>query len=225
MAKLRYLDKIPEPPSPAMQRGIEIHKKAEDYIKGVLKRLPKELVSFHKQFKKLRDIYSKCNKKDAYKISIEDNWAFTSTWSQTQWNDWVNCWVRMKLDCAYQTKDGTLDIYDWKTGKFRPDNQEDYIEQVELFALGAFLMYGHIDIVKPKLIYVDQGIVYPILGSLEEAELTFKREDLGKLKGIWTKRTGPMMRDRKFAPRPNNFCSWCHFRKSNKADGGGQCKY
>ena len=224
-AKLKFIDKIKEPPNDAMARGIEIHDKCEKYIKGEIKRIPKELKSFHEEFKKLKSLYGKRAKKNSYQMVVEDNWAFTSTWDQTRWDDWVRCWVRIKLDCAHHLDGETLQITDWKTGKFRPENNEDYIEQLELYALAALLLHDHIQVVKPRLVYIDEGVIYPAPLSKDEKRLTFTRSDIGKLKGLWTKRVGPMMKDKKFPPRANNFCRWCHFRKSNAANGGGQCKY
>jgi RecB family exonuclease len=45
-AKFKFIDKLKEPDSPQMQRGTDIHKLAENYVKGEIVRLPKELVLF-----------------------------------------------------------------------------------------------------------------------------------------------------------------------------------
>jgi CRISPR/Cas system-associated exonuclease Cas4 (RecB family) len=218
-AKLKFIDKIKEPSNAAMERGAKIHDLAEGYIKGTVVRIPKELNEFKELFQHLRKQY----KKAINGMVVEDTWAFTKNWDETVWNDWVHCWVRIKLDCAEHEDETTLLINDWKTGKYRTDNSEDYIEQLELYALAALLLYEHVEVVKPRLVYLDHGIIYPIPGSDEE--LVFTRDDITKLKKLWEKRVKPMLRDKTFAPRPNNFCHWCHFRKSNVAHGGGQCKY
>lgn len=218
-AKLKHLDKIKEPTSPPMLRGIEIHDLAEGYIKGRVARLPKELKEFKLLFQRLRKQY----KKAISGMVVEDTWAFTKDWDETTWNDWIRCWVRIKLDCAEHEGDDTLIVRDWKTGKFREEMNEDYVEQLELYALAALLLHEHIEAVKPQLVYLDYGIVYPEPGS--DDELIFTRKDIPKLKKLWAKRTGPMLKDKIFAPKPNNKCCWCFFRKSNAANGGGQCKY
>lgn len=216
--KLNAIDKIAEPPNDAMKRGTDIHTLAEEYVKGKISRLPKELKLFEGEFKKLKAKYKKGALTD---IMVEDNWAFTNQWLGTVWNDWVNCWVRIKLDLAHLTEPGILEVIDWKTGKFRQENNEDYLEQLELYALGAFLTLPQINEVRPKLKYLDHGITYPPEG----ADLIYKRSDLPKLKKVWEKRVKAMMNDKIFAPKPNNLCKWCFYRKSNKSVGGGQCKF
>jgi hypothetical protein len=218
-AKLKHLDKIKEPPNDAMARGARIHDLAEGYIKGTVARLPTELKQFKALFQRLRKQY----KKAISGMVVEDTWAFTKDWDQTTWDDWVHCWVRIKLDCAEHEDEDTLIVNDWKTGKFRKELNETYIEQLELYALAALLLHEHIEKVKPRLVYLDHGIIYPEPDSFDE--LIFTRQDIPKLKQLWAKRTGPMLRDKIFAPRPNNLCCWCFFRKSNAANGGGQCKY
>lgn len=218
-AKLQFIDKIKEPPNAAMQRGADIHDLAEGYLKGKVARLPKELKEFKELFQRLRRQY----KKAISGMVVEDTWAFTKDWDETTWNDWVHCWVRIKLDCAEHEDDETLIISDWKTGKFREELNADYVEQLELYALAALLLYEHIEKVKPRLVYLDHGIVYPEPGSARE--LIFTRKDIPKLKKLWVKRVKPMLNDKIFAPRPNNFCCWCFFRKSNATNGGGQCKF
>lgn len=216
-AKLKHLEKISEPPNDAMARGGQIHTLAEKYIKGEIRLLPVELKLFDKEFKKLKAQY----KKKVNGMVVEDNWSFTKDWTETQWNDWVGCWVRIKLDCAHHEDGETLVITDWKTGKFREEMNEDYVEQLELYALSALLLHDHIKVVKPRLAYLDVGVIYPD----PEKPLIFTRDDIPKLKKLWEKRTKAMMNDKLFAPRPNNLCKWCHYRAGNKANGGGQCKF
>lgn len=212
-AKLKHVDKLKEPANDAMMRGTQIHTLAEKYVKGEISRLPPELKLFKDLFKQLKAIY----KKDPESMVVEDNWSFTSDWDETSWDDWVNCWVRIKLDCAHHQDDTTLIVSDYKTGKFREDQNEVYLEQLELYALSALLLHEHIEQVLPRLIYLDVGTIYP--GS--DNQLVYTRADIPKLKKIWEKRVKPMMSDKIFAPRPNDKCRWCYFRKANN----GPCKY
>lgn len=217
--KLSALDKIQEPKSPAMERGNTIHKLAEDYLKGTLKRLPPELKLQAPEFKRLRAKI----RKDPASCIVEDNWAFTKDWGPSQWNDWNNCWLRVKLDLAERNGNRVL-VTDWKTGKYRPDNREDYIVQLELYALGALLVFGKTvpDLeVQTRLVYLDVPVIYP-----EPPEMKiYTLADLEPLKKEWNKRVKPMMADKTFAPKPNKWCYSCHYRADNKAAGGGQCKF
>lgn len=215
--KLKHLLKIQEPGNDAMQRGAKIHDDAEAYLKGKLAKLPAELAKFGPEFKRLKAVY----KKKTSGMIVEDTWAFTNNWTPTMWDDWINCWVRIKLDCAEIVDHELMVITDWKTGKFRPEKNAEYIEQLELYALAALLLHEHIDEVYPRLAYVDEGTIYP---SEDEATI-YTREDIPMLIKTWAKRVKPMMSDKIFAPRPNNLCRWCFYRNSNAEAGGGQCKY
>ena len=216
-AKLKFLDRIQEPGNIYMDRGNEIHKMAEDYTKGKIARLPKDLAQFKDLFAMLKKQY----KKSISGMTVESTWAFTKSWDETVWNDWVNCWLRIKVDASWHEDDVTLIVGDHKTGKYRPDNQEDYLEQLSLYALGAFLMLPHIEVVKPRLIYLDHGITYPE----DPEDVLYTRDELPTLIKIWEKRVKGMLNDTVFAPRPSGKCTYCFYRASNKGEGGGQCKF
>lgn len=211
--KLTAIDKLKEPANDAMTRGSQIHALAEQFVKGQIKKMPAELVTFKDLFNQLAKAY----KRRSILNVVEDSWAFTKIWSRTTWDDWNNCWLRIKLDHAVSVDNETLVINDWKTGKFRPDSNEDYLEQLELYALAALILYPHIRKVLPRLVYLDEGSIFPP----DDSPLVYTQEDVPRLKVLWAKRTKAMLNDTKFAPRPNRFCKWCHFRKDN----GGPCQY
>lgn len=220
-AKLKFIDKISEPPNDAMARGDKIHKSAEAYIKGTLAKLPADLKSFDKMLKDLKAQY----KKRALGMTVEETWAFRNDWSTTTWNDWNGCVLRIKVDCAYHTGPESMIVVDWKTGKFRPEKNEEYVEQQELYALGAMMAQEHVEEVQTKLVYTDAGLIFPSEAKDVE-ELTFDRGDISRLVKLWATRTKPMLNDTKFAPRPNNNCRWCWYGQSKVAEGGpGLCKY
>jgi len=221
-AKLMYLDKLPTTKNEAMDRGNEIHKLAEQFVKGEIKKIPPELASFSDDFKAVKDL----KKKKPHLVSVEDTWAFRSDWSRTTWDDWQGCWVRIKLDQSHiETEpDGSpaLIITDVKTGKFSPQwNLDDYLEQLDLYALGGLLVWQQLIKdglkVKPRLLYTDQKVVYPP----KDEPKVYTGADLVPLKNRWEKRVKPMLTDRKFPPKPNNMCKWCDFSKEK----GGPCKF
>jgi hypothetical protein len=216
--KAKHIDKIAEPKNAAMDRGNYIHKLAEDYLKGKLTRLPKELVLFKDEFKKLKAEF----KKKILGATVEDTWAFTKDWDRTRWDDWIKCWVRIKLDCAHYTNGTHLVVTDWKTGKFREDQNEEYMEQLELYALAAFMLLPHVETVEPRLAYTDQGIFYPPASK----PVIYDRKEAVKLRKIWEKRVAPMFNDKRFAPKANDKCKWCFYGQSGIAKGGpGICKF
>lgn len=219
-AKYKHIDRLKEPPSEAMQRGADIHEMCEHYVKGTLAKLPPELKLMKDEFARLRKMY----KAKKLPMIVEDNWAFTKDWDETQWNDWVNCWVRIKLDCAHYETPTLLVITDWKTGKPNDYKKAEYMEQLELYALAALLMSAVEDVtVEPRLGWLDTGEMYPA----ERERTQYTRADLKALMTKWNKRVKPMMSDTRFAPKPSAFgCRYCYFGQQGKAKGGpGLCKY
>lgn len=195
-AKLKYVLKMKEPENPAMARGSAIHKLAEDYTNGALKKLPAELSKFEMEFKALRH----------YKATAEKEWAFTASWEPRGWFD-KDVWLRIKVDAVAYRKEDVL-IIDHKTGRHYPN----HLDQLELYAMGALLMITERDMVTVADWYLDSG---------EDAQKSFARNQLDALQKVWLHRTKAMLSDTEFAPKPGPKCKWCHFRKDN----GGPCRY
>jgi hypothetical protein len=216
--KFKHIDKMKEPPSPAMQRGIDIHKLAEDYVKGTLKTLPAELKLFKNEFAKLR--------KEKIKL-VEEQWTWTKDWGgETTWDDWGGAWLRVKLDVAYvNVTHNALVPIDHKTGKFSEWKLPEYLEQLDLYGLAALKKMPDVDVVSPRLWFLDHGRVYPdpTLDLVRgEHEIEYFRKDEKLLEKKWAMKIKPMFADRTFKPTPSeSACRFCHFRKAN----GGPCKF
>ncbi len=208
-ARYKFIEKLKEPGSPAMDRGTEIHTKAEQYIRGNITRMPKELVPLDKEMRRLRAAY----KVAPASMQMEQTWAFTADWQHTRWDDWTGCALRIKVDLAEIGDDAVL-VTDWKTGKFRDTKAVEYLEQLELYALGALLWFPDVAEVHTRLAYIDEGLIHPA-----ETNVTLRKE-LPKLQRTWQKRARPLLTDTRFSPTPSNACRWCHFRAGN----GGPCR-
>lgn len=196
-AKYKFIDKLPDPGNAAMERGNLIHKLAENYTKGELKKLPPELKLFEEEFVELKKS----------KPIVEESWAFTKNWVKTVWNDWANCALRIKVDAA--CVDGEdLHIIDHKTGKKR----EGYEEQLSLYAVGGGLIFPKVKKIITHLWYLDSG---------ERVEQEYAAKNTSKLQKEWDKKVQPMLNDTRFAPKPSNECRWCPFSKNK----GGPCKF
>ena len=200
LAKCKYVDKLKEPDNIYMKRGTKIHKMAEDFALGSLKKLPSELASFKAEFAKLKKL----------KPQVEGQWAFTRTWQTTSWFG-KEAWCRIKVDATLAI-DGKRFVIDHKTGKDRPEHDD----QLELYAIGGFLLFPEDDL-EAQDWYVDRKPDDPlkILGK------DFQRDQLEDLKKKWEDQTKIMLIDKRFDPKPNDGCKFCHFRKSN----GGPCKF
>jgi CRISPR/Cas system-associated exonuclease Cas4 (RecB family) len=225
-AKLKHLDKIEEPPNDAMERGSLIDEAAEKYVKSEIAKAPQELAKFKKVFEAMRAAF----KKTPEQMVVQETWTFTKDWETTAWNDWARGWVRLKVDCAiYEDKaHKRMTIRDWKTGKFKTDKLEEYTQQLELYALGAFMVEPKLEHVDAMLVFLDAGVTYPRPDSSEAERFSFDRKDVPRLKKLWDERVRRMLLDQAFPARPNNGCQWCHYRKANAAampDGKARCEY
>jgi RecB family exonuclease len=216
-ARYQYIDKIPTQQSEAMARGEQIHKIAETYIlEGTGSPAP-ELAKHAAIFETLRAM---CDATPEY-LYVENQWAFDADWRVTDWFG-RDARCRIKVDAAVLTDDGgkpMLDIFDWKTGKYRADDNHAYLEQIELYALASLLYLRHLHPhglrVRSRLVYLDAGVMFPENPKIHGVT------DIPALRAGWERRIAPMLSDTTFAPRQNKFCGWCDFR----AGAGGPCKY
>lgn len=214
LAKYKFIEKRVEPSSPALERGTEIHKLAEDYIKGKIRNTPKELKLFTDMLKFMKAEF----KKKTALIMVEDQWIFRSDYSATVWNDWAGAWLRVKMDVAHtEDNNETMVVSDFKTGAYRPNEIEAYLMQLELYAMAALVKFPYLKKVKPRLVYLDTGDTYPPTGETIE----YTQVDVPKLKKLWEKRVKPMLNDARFKPTPSSKCKWCHFSKAKD----GPCQY
>ena len=200
--KLKFIDKRPDPPSPAMARGDKIHKALARYggqIPG--EPMPDAVVDpFQKQLvDEIRDYEDKV---------IEQQWGFGVNWKPTGYFG-KTTWLRSICDVGLLYGDDA-EVIDWKTGKVYGSNAD----QMELFALTTFERFpgqtrGG---VKTRLIYLDVK---------QEQEERFAYADLDRLRAKWTKRAEDMLNDRQWLPRPNDKCVFCNFSRSK----GGPCRF
>lgn len=200
--------RIIEPPNPAFEKGNAIHKFAENYIggKGKAPTIIPELKSVKDRLTTYRKL----------KAMVEQDWAFTRGWLPTQWNNWTDCWLRIKVDvCAVTEKPQPLvQITDWKSGKI----YDDHKQQRSLYALGGLrlvdlgLLAGGAKDVKviAEHLYTD---------TTQSATEEYTLKDLKPLTKEWELRTKHMMSDTRYPAKTGFHCRYCKFRKSN----GGPC--
>lgn len=195
--KLQNIDKLPQPKAPAMQRGIDIHKLGEDYLNGKINRVPDEYKQFSKELKQLR--------KDGG--CAEEKWAFNKDWEPLESFFDAEVWNRMITDAHVEVDEQTIKVIDFKTGRV----YDSYEDQMMLFATGTFSVYESIKRVETELWFLDQG---------KKITASFNISELAYFIKHWKKKVGPMFKDKKFSATANQYCKWCHYRKSN----GGPCK-
>ena len=201
--KYKHIDKLPDPGSPAMERGNKIHKMAEDYVRAKLDDVPPELQNVAGELAFLRDQFA----------TAEEQWGFRNSWEWIGREGWfgADVWARAKTDVRLLYDDDTLLLGDWKTGKMYFSNEE----QIELFALFGYRRFPFVTEVDTRLWYTDSP------AEENEVQRVYKATDLELIQKDWTKKVRPMFADKRFAPTPNDKCGWCPFSKGK----GGPCKF
>jgi hypothetical protein len=207
-AKLKHLDKVPEgPKNAAADRGQDIALRTERYMAGAVRVMPPEL-------KPLQSDYVRVRKEKSLKIEMM--YGFDRQWNPVPWDDWNNCWLRAKMDLHYSYNKGRgLFVIDNKTGKFRTDKNEQYVQQLDLYAVTGAQQFPQVSEVSVQLYYSDLGIKFP-----EQPKIYTREEAVAQIP-IWDKRVKAMFADTKFSPRPGDHCRWCPYSR-NKS---GHCKF
>lgn len=199
--------RVPEPPNPAFEKGNRVHKAAEDFIAGRVKKVSSELTTANDKltfFKKL-------------KASTELEWAFNRDWVPTGWFA-PDAWLRVKTDaCAVEPvgPPTLIHITDWKTGKVYDDHKQQRslyaLAGLELAKLGNIKGATETSEVSAEHIYTDTG---------QAATEHYTPKDLKPLRREWLSRIKQMMSDTRYPAKVGYKCRYCKFRKSN----GGPCE-
>ena len=197
--KFRYVDRhvVSPRPSPAADRGSEIHEKAENYLLGNVPIYPPELqqVSGHAMLLK------------THKAIPEHKIGVKSDWSISDYND-PDVYIRAIFDIVYQ--DGTvLHIQDWKTGKVYDTHEQ----QMKDYAAIGLSIHPDVTEVRTRLIYIDQGVVTPTKA--------FPTNHIVSLRELLKGRIQQAEDEKVFPTRQGRACRFCDFAKKND----GPCKF
>lgn len=204
-AKLKYVDRIPEPergPPPKGKeewpdnRGERIHREGEMYVKSLTEHLIPELQHFAAEFEKTRALH------EAGHVECEQMWCFTAEWEPTHERDFANTAFRIKTDLTITISEGHLAIVDLKTGK-RFGNEIKHAQQLQLYTLGAAIKYPHIEEFTAELWYADLNHLERLRCTREQALKFFRR---------WDERNKAMLNATTFPANPNRItCQYCPY--------------
>ena len=192
-----YVLKKPRSSSPALERGIDIHKKAENYVNGKIKGMPRELEKFSDEFKQLRKEFKKGVGFCEPDVSLNEDLTLSSKFKTN--------WFIGFLDFAHVAKE--LTVIDYKTGKKYPD----HMEQGHVYSMALLVLNPNYEKVNVEFWYLDSG---------ETTEFTYYQKDLKKMLRAWKARVDRMYADKTFKATPHKFCGWCDRNIKN----GGDCK-
>lgn len=123
--------------------GERVHKQLEDTLKGAAE-LPPESAAYAPYIKAIERLAV------PGLMQVETEATLNKELTPTGW--WDNdAWLRSKLDVLV-TRGKYAYVFDWKTGKRRPD-----WTQLELFALQVFAHYPEVVSVNSKFIWLKEG--------------------------------------------------------------------
>lgn len=197
--KCKTILRLKEPDSMYAARGTEIHKHADAFIAG---EAPKE--TLNKVVKFLEPF--RAGPTDRI-VTTERQQGITKDWEFTSWFGPLT-WLRVVYDLHVKTGP-KVDIVDHKTGKVY---EEDHAFQRDLYSTSA-MADPTVEESSARMIYIDQGT--------ESKVFRITRKDFKERRQYWDERSAPMLADDIFAPRPNDKCKYCHYRKTN----GGPCQF
>lgn len=187
-----------------MERGNEIHKLAEFYLKRRFDGVPPELKRLKPEYLGLR----------REKPIVEEFWGVDQQWKLKKYDSW--CVIKMDAALPPQKMDGWLWLQDLKTGRVYPDHWK----QASLYgAVGLAKYPGDIDGVRAEFWYADQPVGKNIL-SLE-----WNLKEVKTLKHYWQEQGAVVMEPQKlYIPEPSeNACKWCHLRSDKGGWNGVKC--
>lgn len=131
--------------------------------------------------------------------------------------------ITLILDALYlDEEEGYAQILDWKTGsltksgkKLKSGALDQYIDQLEVYALGVLAKY-------PKINHVDTACYFLDADCGRSDSLSYGRdENYQHVKEQWTRRLLATMATEKFDPTSGYWCSWCSY----SAAKGGPCVF
>lgn len=205
--KYKYVDKLPEPKSAAMERGTLIHEVLQKYVERKAKAIPPELKAT--MGKEVVALYDRMRKA---KAQCELEYAVDRSWAPTSWFD-KSTWTRAKLDVElHLPKENAAEVVDTKTGKERP---AEHGEQLEIYAVVEWAHRPLLDEVRAAMAYVDGG-------KLTWAVFTDREATVRRLRKKWEREAKPLLADRQYRATPSKECSWCPFsgRRGGPCDKG-----
>ena len=203
---LSRVRRLPEPSGPAAERGTQIHKEAELYIKGEGE-FTDGLKKFKTQFKELRNLFIEA------KCEVEGEWGFTTDWKPTGWT-YPDTWARIKLDACVEESNTSYRVIDFKTGK-RFGNEIGHGQQALIYAIAAFMRYPDAEMIQTELWYLDKN---------ETATRVYSREEAIQFLPAWHSRAVKMTTATDFDPTPSaTACRWCSFKVADNEEDGPEC--
>lgn len=216
--------KLPRtPPGPAAARGLHMHDRAEQYIKGEIDDVnswapdtmfgDKYPALINKKYIPILDQLRNHPNGDRHtekKFGFDSEWCLCSTGSK------FVSFVAV-LDAARvggnrfdknDSDNGWTFVYEWKSGQ----KKDTHVDQRKIYAMIAYKAW--MNPVRVTTYYLE---------DTSPPEALVLKDDAGfdRLRATWQARIDEMRTNEMCSPRPGFYCRWCDFAKSK----GGPCQF
>ena len=129
-------------------------------------------------------------------LTVEEEMTLNQSLEPTGWWD-GDAWLRSKIDVLVR-KGADAYMFDWKTGKHRPD-----FDQLEMFAVQVFKHYPQVERIKTTFVWLkEMKMDSETFTRVQEAPIWEKI--LGKI----TRIEGALEHDN-WPAKPSGLCNWC----------------
>lgn len=180
--------KLPEPPSYHLTNGNYVHSLAENFLKGKITEIPKELSKFTKEFNNLKA----ANAVAEQPIVLRSDWSYLG--GEEAWGS-KDAWLRMKIDASI----GNDYLIDFKTGK----KYDEHVKQAKLYANTMLMLDMHQHDITVEFWYLNSG---------EVVDYTFTRDNLDSDIADWEAKVYTMHNDNEYKPRVHEWCKYCYVK-------------
>jgi CRISPR/Cas system-associated exonuclease Cas4 (RecB family) len=196
----RRVLRLPEPPSPALERGNVVHRLLEDHVR-LSKPLPSEFGAWEQMLVDL---------KSGPQLYAEENWVLNDRWAREV--DRSKAWAWLKTDLHWLDGDH-LSVVDYKTGRIYADKHRD---QFRIYAVAGAMLYPSVTRVTVEGWYIDQNEIKQDEYDADELRDKHREEIEERARRVLVAAADPATeRDE----RPGDVCRYCPFSQRK----GGPC--
>ena len=205
--KFNYIDKIKSFPSPAMKRGIDIHKKLENAYKNITL-VEKNAATPEIEMKSDVDLIHFINMERKRILScVDKDGKFDEKYFKPLFQELKlssdEMGMRGIVDAVYihPADDGVI-VLDWKTGKYYGNNLDGYRFELAVYA-ELLKKSGKVDNVKYWAIYFS-----------DQDKLFFEKVDPEHVRRMYEtiERVRTQMESGNYPPKKTWKCRWCSFK-------------
>ena len=188
-AKLRYIDKVPDPGNKYSARGTDIHNELEAIVRD---KAP--VPAKYEYFAPLLTTLAEQNP------TIEKMFMFDDTWKPT--TDRNQAWLFVKQDLMVVQPGEFLLTVDYKSGR-KDGNEAKHVAQKILYSIAGWILYPGLPEYIAEMWYFDQKDI---------SSRTFTEDVLEAARARLDAEVDRMFNDKLFRPRPNQMtCKWCPY--------------